>query len=349
MIRRGSGRHRAFIRDRTLIFLGVITMVALTAWRFNTVRNSLVVYCAHDAVFADGVLREFEKRSGIKVLARYDTEATKSLGLTELIIREKDAPRCDVFWNNEMLGTMDLAERDLLEPYRGEGWQRIPGQWKDADGRWAGFAARMRVVIVNTKNLGAASPDASLASGSLERAAIAKPLYGTTLTHYTVLWQQWGGDRLRAWHRETRGRGLREVNGNGGVKQIVAQGTCDYGLTDTDDYFDAKDNGAPVRMVPVQIEGGATICIPNTAAIIRGSRRLSQAQKFVDFLLSAESEVALARSKARQIPLGSGVADGSVPAEVRELAASVPKATPLAGLLPARTQCLAWLKSEYAE
>src|SRR4030095_13407037 len=179
--------------------------------------------------------------------------------------------------------------------------------------------------------------------------AIAKPLYGTTLTHYTVLWHQWGEDRLRAWHRETRHRGLREVNGNGAVKQIVAQGTCDYGLTDTDDFFDAKDSGAPVRMTPVVLDDGATICIPNTAGIIRGTHHLSQAQKFVDFLLSGESEVALARSKARQIPLGSGVAEGSIPAEVKELEALVPKATPLAGLLQARAECLAWLKLEYSE
>ena len=349
MIRRAGGNRSGFIRDRTLILLGLVTVVALTAWRVSSVRNSLVVYCAHDAVFADEVLREFEKRSGIKVLTRYDTEATKSLGLAELIIREKDAPRCDVFWNNEMLGTMDLAERGLLEPYRGEGWQRIPSEWKDPDGRWTGFAARMRVIIINTKNPAVAQPDASLASGNLERVAIAKPLYGTTLTHYTVLWKAWGGERLRAWHRETRERGLREVNGNGAVKQIVAQGTCDYGLTDTDDFFDAKDGGAPVRMVPVRLEGNATICIPNTAAIIHGTSHVAQARKFVDFLLSAENEAALARSKARQIPLGSGVAEASLPAEVRELSALVPIATPLAGLLQARTECLAWLKSEYTE
>jgi iron(III) transport system substrate-binding protein len=349
MNRRGSGSSGELIRDRTLVFLGLVTIVALTAWRFDTVRNSIIVYCAHDSVFADGVLREFEKRSGIKVLARYDTEATKSLGLTELIIREKDAPRCDVFWNNEMLGTMDLAERGLLEPYRGPGWQRIPEMWKDLDGRWAGFAGRMRVTIINSKAVAAAAPDPTFARGSLENVAIAKPLYGTTLTHYTVLWHQWGEDRLRAWHRETRHRGLREVNGNGAVKQIVAQGTCDYGLTDTDDFFDAKDSGAPVRMTPVVLDDGATICIPNTAGIIRGTHHLSQAQKFVDFLLSGESEVALARSKARQIPLGSGVAEGSIPAEVKELEALVPKATPLAGLLQARAECLAWLKLEYSE
>jgi ABC-type Fe3+ transport system substrate-binding protein len=76
---------------------------------------------------------------------------------------------------------------------------------------------------------------------------------------------------------------------------------------------------------------------------------VAQARKFVDFLLSAENEAALARSKARQIPLGSGVAEASLPAEVRELSALVPIATPLAGLLQARTECLAWLKSEYTE
>ena len=325
MIRRWGGDPKGFIRDRTL-----------------------VVYCAHDAVYADQILQEFQLRSGIKVSARYDTEATKSLGLTELIVREKDAPRCDVFWNNEMLGTADLAERGLLEPYRGDGWQRIPDQWKDAEARWTGFAARMRVVIVNTKS-GVSAPDPTLASGSLERVAIAKPLYGTTLTHYVVLWHQWGAERLKAWHRETRSRGLREVNGNGAVKQIVAQGTCDSGLTDTDDYFDAKDAGGAVRMLPVQLDDGATICIPNTVAIVRGSRHGEAAQKLVDFLLSAETEEALARSKARQIPLGTGVAQGSIPTEVRELAAFLPKATPLKSLLPARAECLGWLKAEYTE
>jgi iron(III) transport system substrate-binding protein len=209
----------------------------------------------------------------------------------------------------------------------------------------------MRVLIVNTKDdiLGQVAPDPMLASPNLDRVAIAKPLYGTTLTHYTVLWQRWGADRLKAWHHDTRKRGVREVNGNGLVKQIVAQGTCSYGLTDTDDFFDAKDRGSPVRMIPVQLEDGATICIPNTVAIIRGTQRRAQAEKFVDFLLSAENETALARSKARQIPLGSGIADGAIPAEVKELATFAMKAVPLAGMLKARGECLAWLKTIYAE
>jgi iron(III) transport system substrate-binding protein len=152
---------------------------------------------------------------------------------------------------------------------------------------------------------------------------------------------------MRAWHRDTRARGLREVNGNGAVKDIVAQGTCDYGLTDTDDYFDAKDNGAPVFMTPVEIDG-ATICIPNTVALIRGAPHENAARQLIDFLLSADTELALAKSKSRQIPLGP-VGDNELPAEVRELRSWSAKSVPLTGLVKARAECLAWLKQEYTE
>ena len=276
----------------------------------------------------------------MKVLVKYDTEATKSLGLVELLLREKDAPRCDVFWNNELLGTADLAGRGVLAPHRGPGWERIPAQWKDADARWTGFAARLRVHIFNTRN---PTPNPN----DMTRAAIAKPLYGTTLTHYTVLWRAWGEERLKTWHRDSRAQGLREVNGNGAVKDIVARGVCDHGLTDTDDFFAAKDSGALVAMLPF-MESGRAICIPNTVALIRGAPHESIARKLVEFLLSAETELALAKSKSRQIPLGT-VDENQLPAEVSQLRAHVEHSFPLADLVKARADCLAWLKSEYAK
>src|SRR5262245_46015925 len=79
----------------------------------------LVVYCAHDELYAAEVLREFERQTGISVAVRYDTEATKSLGFVNQLILERDRPRCDVFWNNELLGTLDLAEKQVLQPYKG--------------------------------------------------------------------------------------------------------------------------------------------------------------------------------------------------------------------------------------
>jgi iron(III) transport system substrate-binding protein len=312
--------------------------------------DALVVYCAHDAVFAEDILREFERKTGIKVAARFDTEATKSLGLVELLLREKERPRCDVFWNNELLGTMDLAERGVLASHRGSGWDRIPAAHKDSDAHWTGFAARFRVHIANTTKItiddprvaALAKPDAG---GDLSRAAVAKPLYGTTLTHYVVWWQIWGADKLQGWHTRTRELGLRELNGNGAVKDAVAQGACDHGFTDTDDFFAAKDAGHSVAMRPVRLESGQTICIPNTVALINGARHEAAARQLIDYLTSAETELSLARSKSRQVPLGP-IPEEQLSEEVRAMRPWVSESVSLHSFSKARAECLAWLKKD---
>ena len=329
---------------RSLILIGLLGVVLLM-WQ-SLDRDKLTVYCAHDAVFAETILRDFEKQTGIPVAIKFDTEATKSLGLAEQIIREAAHPRCDVFWNNELLGTLDLAARGLLEPHKGAGWQRIPAQFRDPEGCWTGFAARLRVIIKSAE--GTQWNDARVLNGadSLSRFAMAKPLYGTTLTHYTVLWHEWGATRLQQWHADARRRGLREVPGNAQSKDTVAGGTCDAAFTDTDDFFEAKDEGKLVTMRPVQLESGQTICIPNTIAIIRGAPHAENARKLADFLLSAQAELSLARSKSRQIPLGP-LDESQLPQEVRELMPHVAQGYPLNDLLTARNDCLAWLKGEY--
>jgi iron(III) transport system substrate-binding protein len=294
---------------------------------------TLVVYCAHDAVFAENVLRDFERRTGIPIAIKFDTEATKSLGLVELLLREQAAPRCDVFWNNELLGTLQLQAAGALEPYRGAGWERIPVGAKDPAGAWTGFAARLRVIITHTNQ--------STGTGG----AMAKPLFGTTRTHYTVLWHQKGAAWVKEWHRT---KGLREATGNAMVKDLVAAGTCAWGYTDTDDYCEALSAGKPVSVQPVRLDNGATICIPNTVAVIRGTKRRATAEKLVDFLLSAETEWVLARSPARQIPLGP-VAENTLPPEVREWKRWAADAYPLTALDNAPAECLAWLKEEYAK
>ncbi|MBS0265016.1 MAG: extracellular solute-binding protein [Planctomycetes bacterium] len=310
--------------------------------------QSLVVYCAHDAIFADEVLRDFEQSSGIKVIVKYDSEATKSLGLVNMLIQEKANPQCDVFWNNELLGTCELQAQGVLLPYRGTGYDRIPSRFKDPDGFWTGFAARMRVYIVNTERMpvNLAEIDSRLEkSEDLTRAAIAQPLFGTTLTQYTLQWHLWGAERTKAWHQRLKNGGIREVKGNAATKDLVADGACDFGFTDNDDFFVAKSAGKPVDMVPVRVDG-QTVCIPNTVAIINGTSKVQAAQKLVDFLLSAETEFRLAQSDARQIPLGL-LDQSQTPFQVRSMADWAADAADLRPLLPARQAVIRWLKSEY--
>src|SRR5689334_21135615 len=113
----------------------------------------MVVYCAHAEDFDQELFDEYARPAEVALRASLHGEACKSLGLVERLIAEADRPACDVFWNNELLGTMDLAARGLLEPYRGAAWRRMPAEARNDDGRWVAFAARLRVVLVNTARM----------------------------------------------------------------------------------------------------------------------------------------------------------------------------------------------------
>ena len=82
-----------------LVIVAVLALAGLYAI-VNPAKDYLVIYCAHDAIYSEAILEHFTQKTGIKVTPRFDSEATKSLGLTELLVQEKDHPRCDVYWSN---------------------------------------------------------------------------------------------------------------------------------------------------------------------------------------------------------------------------------------------------------
>ncbi|MFM7297089.1 MAG: ABC transporter substrate-binding protein, partial [Planctomycetota bacterium] len=113
----------------------------------------VVVYCALDQIFAEDLVHEFEQRTGLVVRAEFDVEAAKTVGLVARLREERNRPRCDVFWNNEIAHTVALAKDGLLQPYASPSASDIPAQFRDASNLWTGFAARARVLIVNTEQV----------------------------------------------------------------------------------------------------------------------------------------------------------------------------------------------------
>ncbi len=64
----------------------------------ETAQEQVVIYTSLDKVFSQPILDAFEKEAGIKVLAVYDSEATKTTGLVNRLIAENDSPRAYIFW-----------------------------------------------------------------------------------------------------------------------------------------------------------------------------------------------------------------------------------------------------------
>lgn len=275
--------------------------------------NRVVVYTALDRQFSEPILKRFEAQTGIRVLVTYDTEATKTVGLVNRIRSEKSRPRCDVFWNNEIVNTIRLKKENLLEPYRSPAAGHYPAEFRDPDGAWSGFAARARVLIVNTNLLGGEAMPGSIRAMAdpkwRGRCAMAKPLFGTTATHAACLFALWGPEKAAAFFKSLSDNEVSIESGNRSVAQGVAEGRLVFGWTDTDDAIAEQDAGRPVAIVfPDQgSDGMGTLLIPNTLSLIRNAPHPESARKLIDFLLSPEVEAELAQSHSAQIPLNPDV------------------------------------------
>jgi iron(III) transport system substrate-binding protein len=276
-------------------------------------QEEVVVYTALDSEFSRPILERFAEETGIDTRPKFDVESTKTVGLTQAIIAEARRPRCDLFWNNEILNTLRLDERGLLEVYRPAEADNYPEMFRSSKGTWHGFAARARVLIVNTRLVGQADRPTSirdLADAKWRgRAAIAKPLFGTTATHVACLFAYLGPEKARLLLTRMKDNEVRIMSGNKQVAQSVASGQVAFGLTDTDDAMIEVEAGHPVTIVyPDQdADGFGTLFIPNTLAIIKGSPHQEEARRLVDYLLAPEVEIELSKGPSAQIPLNKKV------------------------------------------
>lgn len=277
----------------------------------TTSQPQVVIYTSLDQVFSQPVLEAFEKETGTKVLAVYDSEATKTTGLANRLIAEKDSPRADVFWNSETGRTMVLKRKGVLTPYVSPSASDIPARFADPNGYWTGFAARCRVLVVNTSMVGQDQRPRSILDLTDPRwkgkVALAYPLFGTTAMHAAALFSAWGEPKARQYFEALKANGVMITDGNASARDRVADGTVAVAFTDTDDAYVAILKGSPMEIVWPDKDGLGTLLIPNTVGLVKGGPNPEAAKRLIDFLLSPKVEEMLAGCESGQIPLRSAV------------------------------------------
>jgi iron(III) transport system substrate-binding protein len=304
-------------------FLGLL-LVVLSSCQVSQPR--VVLYCAQDREFAEEALAEFTNRTGLPVTPKFDTEADKSVSLYFEIVHEKDRPRCDVFWNNEILSTIRLQKQGLLEPYASPSAEPYPDWSKARDQTWQAFANRARVLIVNTDFVTEAERPRGLFDLTTPswkgRIAMARPQFGTAATQAACLFQVLGTDKAQAFYRGLKANGVQIAPGNKDVAVWVGQGRepggrrIAAGITDTDDAMEEVKAGRPVAIIYPDSDGMGTLFIPNSLAIVKGCPNPEGARKLVDYLLSPEVEERLATSESYQVPINPHV-KASLPQQLR--------------------------------
>jgi iron(III) transport system substrate-binding protein len=273
--------------------------------------RTVTIYVSTDRVFSEPVLQEYERRTGVLVSAVYDTEETKSTGLANRLLAERDRPQADVFWSNEPVRTLVLKSRHVLAPYRAPHAAGIPAALVDPEGYWTGFSARIRVIAYNTRLVKPEEAPRSVMDLAdpkwRAQVAIADPRFGSTSFHVAALYAVLGDEKVDAFFRALKDNQVRIVDGNSVVRDLVVRGEVKVGLTDTDDVNVALERGQPIAMVLPDRDGLGVPVMPNMVSLIANAPHPDEGRKLIDYLLSADVERILARSDAVQIPLHAGV------------------------------------------
>jgi iron(III) transport system substrate-binding protein len=302
--------------SRLLLLCGLLLVVMAIGCRPGY-DSAAIVYTAQDEEFAKPIFATFTARTGTEVLPKYDSESAKTTGLVADLIYEAARPRADVFWNNEPVGTIRLDRLGLLDVYRSLQAAAYPAEDRSPRDTWCGFAARARVLVVNTNLVKEAERPRSIEDLADPKwrghVGMAKPLFGATATHAACLFGFWGTDKAEDYYRRLKANQIQIVAGNKQVAVNVGAGQLAFGITDTDDALEEIEHGQPVVMVyPDQQPGGiGTLFFPNTLSVIKGCPHPAAARRLIDYLLSPEVEAALSEGPSAQIPLNSGARPGT--------------------------------------
>jgi iron(III) transport system substrate-binding protein len=267
--------------------------------------NEVVLYTSVDEPYARAIIQKFEQQSGIKVLLKTDTEATKSVGLAARLEAEKANPQADVWWGNEVFHTINLADRGVLAAYASLAAEKIPPLYKDPQDRWAGTALRARVIARTLHEAGNAPTRSitsilDLAKPALKgKICMARPTAGTTGGHVSAIYTHLGPDNAEQFFRDLKANDVKLLGGNSVVAEYVGLGQLWAGLTDNDDVDSMLRENVKLDMVlPDQGEDQfGTLTIPCTVAMVAGAKHPDAAKQLIEYLLSPEVEKALLDAK----------------------------------------------------
>jgi iron(III) transport system substrate-binding protein len=288
--------------------------------RSNSEQRTLVLYCATDREIAQDLIDAFGRESGIHVETKYDTEAAKAVGLVQAIRQEKNHPQCDVFWGGGPYFCTMLANDGCFAPAPADLVAADGSAPHDPQGRWLGFAASYRVLIINTDVL----PDAAERPHSYRdlvdpkykgHIGIANPLFGGMAAHVAALFSALGEPESRQWLQGLRDNHCALCAGMADVKNRVASGELWFGITSTIDAHVAMIGGKPVTVVfldqnPAEI-GTFPWC--HAAGIVAGAPHPKEAEAFLRFLLTTRTEKLLADGPGQNV----GILPGSAAEHVK--------------------------------
>jgi iron(III) transport system substrate-binding protein len=253
--------------------------------------DRLVVYSGRTSNLITPLLEQFSDETGIEVDVRYDDSANLAL----LIDEEGDRSPADVFISQSPGAVGFLDANDRLATLPDDVVAAVPEGDAATDGRWVGLSGRVRTLVYNTDLVDPDDlPDSVLdLTGDQFAGQVAlAPTNGSFQDFVTVLRHGIGEDEAAAWLEGMADGGPPTFGDNTAIVEAVGRGEVPMGLVNHYYAFVAKadDPDLPVEnhYFP-EGDYGSTLLV-TAASMVEGADKPEEAQRLIEFLLSAEGQ-----------------------------------------------------------
>jgi len=329
---------RIILTTTLLIVTGILSGIAQTA--FARDETALVIYSGRSDKFVKPVIKLFSEKTGIKVILH----TAKSTALLNKLRAEGPRTEADLYLSNDAGNLQIGADMGLFKAIPENIANVIPKNLRAPDNSWIGLSARSRVLVINTKskNTHFIKSVFDLADPRLKgRLGITHSSNESFIAGTAVYLESKGEAKTRDWLEGINNNSDGEAfNKHSKIVAAVAKGRKDVGLVNHYYIYRHLDKSpdSPIRIVIPDQSPDSIGVAWNVAgiAISKYSKKVPQAQKLVEFLISTEGQKLFAQLN-REYPTRK---DAATAAEIAPLSTIKVADVPMSSLGRLRNKTL---------
>ena len=294
------------------VLVVALVAVLLSACGSDNDAGSLTVYSGRSDTLVAPLIERFADATGIDIQVKY--AGTPQLAAT--LLEEGGNTPADVFFAQDPGGLGSVS--GLLAPLPENVLQMVPRWAASPTGVWVGVSGRARTVVYNTESLTPVDLPVDLtgfADPKWKGRIGWAPTNSSFQTMITAMRSIWSEEKTVQWLKDIQANDPKVYPKNTPIVAAAAAGEIDVGLVnhyylhrflaEEGESFGARNYHPPAG-------GPGAIVMVSGAGILSASDNKDNAQKFVDFLLSEESqryfvEVTFEYPLAAGIPVAEGV------------------------------------------
>ena len=273
--------------------------------------GSITLYSGQHEQTTQSLVTAFEKQTGIQVNVRYNDEDT----FADEIVAEQAHPIADVFYTENSPALEFLQARGLLAKVNGSTLAKTASKYNSPEGDWVGVSGRVSVLIWDPKLISAAE----LPTTILE---LANPKYNGKLAFaagetdfqpiVTSVVKAYGTAAASAWLAGIKANASSHIYpDNETIADEVNRGAVAFGVVNQYYWYrmqaELGDSKVPSLITHFAPHDPGYVIDVSGAGILKSTKNMAGAQKFLAFLVSKPGQDVIAHSISFEYPLDDGV------------------------------------------